>query len=381
MRELRKFFFREDSLSALNDDISLADKLAAVHQYVRGQYAFVDRIAVALYDAPTDTLKTYAHSTTDGDNPLPLYEAKLADSESLREIVQRRQPRVVNDVDLYGTAAPHAERIRRRGYGSSYTMPIFRGGDLMGLLFFNAHEKGAFDERSLHFFDLLGHLLGLLVVDGLATSRTLVATVRSATSLAQHRDFETGAHLDRMAYYARLIAREIAPKYGLTDIDVEHIFLFAPLHDIGKIAIPDEILLKKGKLNEGEFEVMKTHTVKGGEIIDQMLNNFQIDGNSYSAMLRNIALYHHEAMNGQGYPQGRQGDEIPLEARVIAVADVFDALTSSRPYKEAWPLERAYQFLIENADSRFDRDCVAALVKNRPEVERIQAQFAEDPMG
>lgn len=381
MHALTKFFFREDALAALNEDRPLAEKLAAVHQYVRGQFPFVTRIAVALYDEATDTLKTYAHYTEAGNNPLPLYEAKLAASHSLSEIRRRGQPRVVNDIELYGATATHSQRIRTGGYGSSYTMPIFRSGEFLGFLFFNATEKDAFDDRSLHFFDLLGHLLGLMVSDGLATPRALVATVRTATGLAQHRDFETGSHLDRMAYYARLIAREIAPKYGLGDVDVEHIFLFAPLHDIGKIAIPDEILLKKGKLDEGEFEVMKTHTIKGREIIDEMLSNFQLDGTSHSDVLRNIALYHHEAMNGQGYPFGCQGDEIPVEARVAAVADVFDALTSSRPYKAAWSVDEALRFLVENADSRFDRDCVAALVKNRGEVERIQAQFAEDRLG
>lgn len=375
-----RFFFHDDALSSLNEDRPLADKLADVHRFVRGRMPFVSRIAVALYDGATDTLKTFAHST-EGDNPLPFYEAKLADSASLLEIVQRRQPRVVNDIELYGEGAKHARRIRGGGFSSSYTLPIFRNGDFLGFLFFNAFEKDAFAAASLHFFDLLGHLLALLVIDGLATPKALVATVRTVTGLAQHRDFETGSHLDRMAYYARVVAREIAPRYGLTDADVEHIFLFAPLHDIGKIAIPDDILLKTGKLTTGEFDVMKTHTTKGYQIIEDMLDNFRLDGTSHSSVLRNIALYHHEAMNGSGYPSGRQGDDIPIEARIVGVADVFDALTSRRPYKEAWSIDDAFQFLIENADSRFDRDCVAALVKHRAEIEHIQAQFAEDSLG
>lgn len=375
-----KIFFHEDALSRLNEDAPLSDKLADVHRFVRGHMPFVARIAVALYDATTDTLKTFAHSSTDA-NPLPFYEATLGASRSLQEIVARRQPRVVNDTELYGDLARHSTQIRSGGFGSSYTLPIFRSGEFLGFLFFNAHEKDAFNDASLHFFDLLGHLLALMVIDGLAVPKALVATVRTATGLAQHRDFETGAHLDRMAHYARVIAREIAPKYGLDDADVEHIFLFAPLHDIGKIAIPDDILLKKGKLSTDEFEVMKTHTVKGHEIIDEMLENFHLDGTSHSKVLRNIALYHHESMDGQGYPYGRKGDDIPIEARIAGVADVFDALTSIRPYKPAWSIDEAFQHLIENADSRFDRDCVAALVKHRATIERIQAQFAENDVG
>ncbi|MBI4985062.1 MAG: phosphohydrolase, partial [Rhodocyclales bacterium] len=114
-----KIFFHEDALSRLNDDASLADKLAEVHRFVRGHMPFVARIAVALYDAATDMLKTFVHST-DGENPLSFYEAKLGDSESLREIVRRRRPRVVNDIDLYGSDATHARNIRGGGYGSSY---------------------------------------------------------------------------------------------------------------------------------------------------------------------------------------------------------------------------------------------------------------------
>ena len=375
-----KFFFHEDALARLNEDVPLSDKLVDVHRFVRGHMPFVARIAVALYDAATDTLKTFAHSS-DGDNPLPFYEALLGESLSLLEIVERRQPRVVNDTELYGTDAHHSNQIRSGGFGSSYTLPIFRNGEFLGFLFFNARDKDAFDEASLHFFDLLGHLLALLVIDGLATPKALVATVRTATGLAQHRDFETGAHLDRMAHYSRIIAREVAPKYGLTDADVEHIFLFAPLHDIGKIAIPDDILLKKGRLDAGEFEVMKTHAAKGHEIIEDMLNNFHLDDTAHSEVLCNIALYHHEAMDGKGYPTGCKGEEIPLEARIAGVADVFDALTSRRPYKDAWSVDDAMRYLVENAGSRFDRDCVAALVKHRADVERIKAQFAEDEIG
>ena len=375
------YFFQDDSLSSLGDDCPLEDKLKAVHGYISQHYPWVARLAIALHDPDTDLLKTYAHSTEDGHNPLPLYEARLSDSESLQEIRRRKQARVVNDLDLYGNGATHAQRIRGQGYGSSYTLPIFRAGEFIGFLFFNARDKNAFDKTTLRFFALLGHLLSLMVVDCLATPRALVATVRTATGLARHRDFETGAHLDRMAHYARLIAREVAPKHGLTDIQVENIFLFAPLHDIGKIGVPDDILLKKGKLTTEEFAVMQTHTLKGGDIIDAMLANFRLENRDNSSVLRNIALFHHEAMDGSGYPFGRSEEEIPIEARIVAVADVFDALTSERPYKKAWSVEEALRFLVENAEARFDRDCVAALVACRDEVERIREQFAEDVIG
>ena len=174
--------------------------------------------------------------------------------------------------------------------------------------------------------------------------------------------------------------KEVAKKYKLNDDLVEHIFLFSSLHDIGKIGISDSILLKAGKLTEAEFDTMKTHASKGGEIIDMMLKNLGFDEFPHAEILRNIALYHHEAINGSGY-NGLIGEEIPVEAKIVAVADVFDALTSVRPYKEAWSNERAFLFLQSMAGTKFDSDCVAALINMRDEVEAIQMRFKEDHIG
>jgi len=229
----------------------------------------------------------------------------------------------------------------------------------------------------LHYLDMVGHLLSLLVIHNMSTSRSLYAIVKTAANITLHRDFETGAHLDRMSNYARLIAREVAKKYQLNDELVEHIFLFSPLHDIGKIGISDSILLKPGKLTESEFDTMKTHAAKGGEIIDMMLKNLGLDEFPHAEILRNIALYHHESLNGSGY-NGLLDAEIPVEAKIVAVADVFDALTSIRPYKEAWSNDRAFEFLRSMAGSKFDNDCVAALINCRDDVEAIQKRFQED---
>jgi len=157
--------------------------------------------------------------------------------------------------------------------------------------------------------------------------------------------------------------------------------MFSPLHDIGKIGIPDNILLKPGKLDADEMTVMKTHATKGGEIVDDILNNFGLENFEYIDVLRNIAVCHHEAINGKGYPLGLTGDTIPLEARIVAVADVFDALTSKRSYKEAWSNEKAIQKLKQMSGESLDHDCVNALLKNMKEVEKIQKQFKENNYG
>lgn len=374
------WFAHQDRLNGLETARPFTENLVLVHRLLQETHPYIERIAVAVYDAETDFVKTFAYSDS-GVTPLRLYQSRLSDSQTLSEIVSRRRPRVINDLSEVESPRLHAKRIKEGGFLASYTLPVFRAGHLLGFLFFNSREADCFSEKVLHHLDLIGHLLALSLIDHLATTRALVASVRSASTLASSRDFETGAHLDRMAHYARLIAREVAPRYGLSDAMVEHIFLFSPLHDIGKIGIPDAILQKPGRLTDDEREVMKLHPEKGAHMVDAMIMHFGMNDLPHADMLRNIALYHHESMNGQGYPQGLVGDEIPVEARIAAVADIFDALTSARPYKPAWSNEEAFSLLDKMAHDQLDRACVDALINRRSEVEEIQQLFNEDRLG
>jgi HD-GYP domain-containing protein (c-di-GMP phosphodiesterase class II) len=373
-------FEHQDVLAALNGKLPLPEKIEYIHGLLKDRFDFIDRISVAIYDPKTDLLKTFVHSSDD-KNPFVLYSAKLADSASMQEILKAGRPRVVNDLDIFSNVPVERERrIAALRYRSSYTMPMFLNGEFFGFLFFNSHRKNVFDETILHYLDMVGHLVSLLVIHDLSTTRSLLAIVKTAANITLHRDLETGAHLDRMSNYARLIAKEVAKKYQLNDDLVEHIFLFSPLHDIGKVGISDSILLKPAKLSESEFDIMKTHATKGGEIVDMMLKNLGLNQFPHAEILRNIALYHHEAINGSGY-NGMMDEEIPIEAKIVAVADVFDALTSVRPYKKAWSNDKAFMFLQSMAGTRFDSDCVAALIHCRDEVETIQKRFQEDHLG
>jgi HD-GYP domain-containing protein (c-di-GMP phosphodiesterase class II) len=220
-----------------------------------------------------------------------------------------------------------------------------------------------------------------MVMNELSCAYAMTAALKTTGDIVQQRDPETGSHIDRMSRYARLIATQLADKYNLSDEYIEKITMFSPLHDIGKVGIPDSILLKAGQLTDNEFETMKSHTILGREMIDRLLKNFGFEGFQYAEVLCNIAEYHHEAINGSGYPKGLAGNEIPLEARIVAVADIFDALTSQRPYKEAWSNERAFDMLKKLVGSKLDEDCVRVLMDNLAEIESIQQQFSEDPIG
>jgi HD-GYP domain-containing protein (c-di-GMP phosphodiesterase class II) len=370
-----------DTLERLNEQISLREKMIVAHKSVSELFPFIARIAVAIYDPETSLLKTYLHSSGK-DHPLENYQALIDDAPSLKEILEKRLPRVVNNLLTFeGSEHEHAKRIGRQGYAASYTMPMFNEGNFIGFIFFNSYEEDVFTENVLRQIDLYGHMISLMVINELTAIATLKAAVKTAGSVTHYRDPETGSHLDRMSRYSRLIAEELADKYELDDTYIEHVFMFSPLHDIGKIGIPDNILLKPSSLDKAETDIMKTHARKGRVMIDELLENFGLENIKYVDVLRNIAEFHHEAVNGRGYPTGKKGDEIPLEARIVAVADVFDALTSERSYKDAWDNNKAIETLKQLSGQKLDQDCVDALLKNIEKVEQIQEQFAEDAFG
>ena len=370
-----------DTLDDLNRHIPLKEKLISAHRALKKTLPFIVRVAVAIYDPGTRVLKTFIHSS-ENESPLENYQSLLDDSPSLKKIIDRGLPRVINNmVTIDDGSKEHTRRIGRAGYSASYTMPIFNDGEFLGFIFFNSLEADVFNEKTLSQVDIFGHIISLMIIKELSTIKALAAALKTTGKIAHIRDPETGSHLDRMSRYSRLIASALADKYGLKDDYIEHIFMFSPLHDIGKIGIPDEILMKPGKLDQAEMEVMKSHAVKGREIVDEILGNFGLDGIEYVDVLRNIAAYHHEAINGTGYPSGKSGQDIPLEARIIAVADVYDALTSQRPYKEAWTNESAFERLKQLAGEKLDLDCVNALLDNIEEVEKIQQRFKENYFG
>lgn len=186
----------------------------------------------------------------------------------------------------------------------------------------------------------------------------------------EYRDEETGYHLIRMARYSRLIASAI----GLGRDDAETVELAAPLHDIGKIGIPDQILLKPGTLNDGEWQIMRRHPVIGHEILKG-------SASKYVRMGALIALGHHERYDGSGYPNGLVGDHIPLCARIVAIADVYDALTSLRPYKPAWPSEKAFTYMATQRGRHFDPRLLEAFTALQKEILEIQNQWRDPEPG
>jgi len=191
-------------------------------------------------------------------------------------------------------------------------------------------------------------------------------TIKRLARAADYRDNETGMHILRMSHYSRILGKAI----GMTDEDSNQLQHASAVHDIGKIGIPDAILLKPGKLDQEEFEMMKTHSVIGAKLLADIDSDL-------CRLAEIIALTHHEKWNGKGYPNGISGSDIPLEGRIVAVADVFDALTSVRPYKNAWPVEDAINLLIREKGQHFDPEIVDLFLENKQEILEIKRKYAE----
>jgi PAS domain S-box-containing protein len=215
----------------------------------------------------------------------------------------------------------------------------------------------------------------------LESSRLVDRSRRTAilglAKLAEYRDQDTGAHLERIREYTRVLTQELAGKPGLqhliTPSFLEDITLSSVLHDIGKVGIPDDILLKPGKLSEEEFEVMKMHCVYGRDALAEAQRDA---GNvSFLTMGQEIAHFHHEKWDGTGYPMGLAGVDIPISARIVALADVYDALTSRRCYKQAFSHEQAKEIILENEGCHFDPQVIEAFLKQEPNFKRIRMEI------
>lgn len=197
-------------------------------------------------------------------------------------------------------------------------------------------------------------------------NRSRLQIVQRLGMAAEYRDEETGNHILRMSHICALLAKEI----GWSDNECELMLNASPMHDIGKIGIPDAILLKPGRFEPHEWEVMKTHAAIGAKLLDG-------DDSDLMRMARDIALSHHEKWDGSGYPNGLSGEAIPMSGRIAALSDVFDALTSVRPYKKAWPLEEALELIEDGRGKHFDPLLVQVFMDNLPAILEIRARYKE----
>ncbi len=365
--------------SILERDSPFASKLVEIERMTCAALGASEliRLATALYDPADDTLHTFADSG-DGSSSFTHYSACLSEVPSLAFAREADAVRVVGDLSVFEPIGhAHTLRLLKLGFRSSYARAVHYGGRLVGIIFLNSRELEFFDKRRVGIVEPYVRMAALHLALELSHYQTFSAAITSAQAISAYRDTDTANHLARMSHVSVLIADAIAGEAGLSDDFVAKVFQFAPMHDIGKVGVPDAILLKPGKLTAEEFEAMKAHVRLGEEMVVKIVDSLHLGGLPGLSILRNIVACHHERLDGSGYPRGLMGDAIPIEAQILAVADVFDALTSRRPYKEAWSVDRAIEELRKMAPTKLNPACVEALAQSIPKLLNTIEKFPD----
>jgi len=352
-------------LHLLTRNVPLNSKIKWIHALIRRRFDFVDRLAVTLHDPDFDYLKTFV-SSENVTNPLEQYRFPLKDAHSLLEAIVKG-PRVVNDLSVFSKGLnPHTKRILKHGYKASYAVPILFDDAFLGFIFLNSHTPGCFTEKVLEDLDLYCHIICTTVAQWTGNIKILQNSLNIIVEIMQVRSPEEKAQMERVAQLSRLTAEEMvrSKKLSYDEEMTEQLQQFSALHDVGMVGVPDSITLKPGPLDQNEFGLMTVHTKKRLQMIDSIISHFGLQSMPGVEMLRNIVLYHHERIDGTGYPSHLRGKKIPIEARIVAVADVYESLTHERPYRRQFSNDIAFHMMDES--KRFDGDCLAALERCLP---------------
>lgn len=356
---------------------SISEELFLLHDEIRYKWPSITRIAIALYDADTDLLHTFLQSN-ESANSLNHYSFPLADSASLSNIMQTKQPRYIENIQSIKDHQSKHSVFVSQNFKSSYTFPLFLNDQFLGFIFYDAIKAAYFTDDTIQDLKVYSKLIESMIHAEILPIKLLVSMFNVMHQITHTRDSETANHLLRMSHYMELLAAEMSEEFGFSDEEVEYIWLYAPMHDIGKMVIPDHILQKPGRLNAEERAIIETHVEEGLKIIDRILQQLNFRPLYHVDLLNNIIGCHHERWNGSGYPKGLKNEEIPAIGRIAAVADVFDALTAKRVYRDAMPVDEAFKYLQDNAGILFDPKAIKAFLKLKPQVITIHEKHADD---
>ncbi len=301
---------------------------------------------------------------------------------TLDEIVSSGYPRIINDLETHLQSVHQSkatELILKEGLNSSLTAPIIINGKTIGFLFINSLQREAYNKHHIYHALQLVNPLRQNIYYQYLIQQIIAETAKSFVILMAKKDNETSLHITRMSLYSYHIAKQLFElEHRINPRLMREILWFSPLHDIGKIGIPDNILLKPGSLTRDEFEVMKQHVSIGESVITKMDESMQVTANIKGLKTAiDLISTHHEKWDGTGYPRGLKGRDIPLSGRIVAIADVFDALTSRRPYKEAFSIEKTLEIMRDSAGTHFDPWVFDAFEAAQPTIFSIYEKYKE----
>ncbi|MHC1682824.1 MAG: HD domain-containing phosphohydrolase [Clostridiaceae bacterium] len=366
----------------INTGGSIEDSLDYVYKSFK-EFIPYNRVGLAMLDM-NDTVYSFAVKTD--------YKPKLdtgfsleINKTSLNKIVDYNKPRIINDYVEYLEENPDsstAKLLVSEGVRSSISYPLMANNIIIGIFFFSSKKPNSYTEDYLERVRLIANNISIAIEKFLIVDDLILSSITGFAKLVEAKDSDTGLHIERMQNYSRIIAKGLSNLEKYKDVIsykyVDDIYKFSPLHDIGKVGIADGILLKPGKLTHQEFEVMKTHTVIGGDVLKKAYSKSSKSDRHYFDMGIEIALGHHERYDGKGYPYGLSGDDIPLSARIVMAADVLDALTSKRAYKEAIDIETSINMMVDERGKMFDPDIISILLKYKRDILDIYYKFHEE---
>lgn len=379
---LQELDFDHDLLSILQSQTDLESTLRILFPMI-GHYLPCERLAVAFVDQFGEVVAETAVTTAAEPRIGPGFFMPISKT-SLSDVLKEGRVRIIGDLEKHyqATGSETTLLILEEGFGSSLTIPLTFGQRCVGFLFLNARAKDAYQGSQIPVAERFGASLSGPIYHHYLVQLLLAESSKTFVKAMEHRDNETGQHLNRISLYSAAVARRLIGKPGYSEFlgprERRDLLWYSPLHDLGKVGIPDAVLLKPGPLEKEERRVMETHVEIGLRIIgslDESLSRY-LPRPPFSTAL-DIVGCHHERWDGTGYPLGRKGTEIPVSARIVAVADILDALTTKRPYKDAWSFDDAFRHMAGIAGSHLDPTVFAALKECRAELEAISAEYSE----
>lgn len=365
------------SLFQLTDRINQATNLDDTLQFVCEEFRSMLPInwVGMLRITPGEQSVILERQYSDQQTSLHEKDSFLLINSPFNVVQESGKPLVINDIhhpDVIFANNSLLMTLADNGFSSAIFFPLSMSSQEQAVLVFAAENV---DEYAVEHIELLENIAGQVAHafnKTIGMESLVISAVEGLAKLAENRDPETGDHLVRMSLYSVIIAEQLGEdseyKESITPAYIRDVFRFAPMHDIGKVGVPDSILLKPGRLDEVQRQQMEIHPVTGAEVLKRCEQQVQLAGHSIFKIGIEIAEAHHEKFDGSGYPYKISGQDIPLSARIVAAADVFDALTSKRPYKEAWSVDKAMDFMREQAGQHFDPLVIQAMEQVMPRI-------------
>lgn len=369
--------FIDDVRELLLGTYLMDDAMEALYKLLKVPFA-IDRIGIAFVDY--DEQKIIAQYGVVGEGKVLLGPGFEIDIEgtTLKSFLTTGKATISHDLAAEFNERPNSPALKlliKEGILSNMILPMTMGSAVFGFLFLSSRKANHFNDEMLHIAEKTVYEIKGLLNRAYFTKVIFTKITHSFAELVDQKDNETGDHIHRMVNYSTVLAKGLLAK-PIDGYRVDQKFILelehnASSHDIGKVGIPDNILKKPGKLTPDEWEIMKTHAAIGGNVFSDLRGGLKLFDPDFYRMAEEITRHHHEKWDGSGYPDGLEGDAIPLSARIVAVADVFDALTSKRVYKDAFDLEQSLRIIRESSGSHLDPVLVEVFFDNLDPILRI----------